>query len=169
MCNACRGNLLQRLKTLQKQLATGKVKLQAVFMRRDRKVLNAKKKRARSTSKTSVLCEDILCSQQSLGSLFSQFSQSPTKIIRRSPLKDLNEPSSPFRGLSQLSLPFTQPSPEGGKEDVHSKLKQVSNEVGDLIAFLQGRDNLSRGECAKLAHSLTKTRQRIEEARYIID
>ena len=102
-----RGNMVQRMETLQAQLKRGKVKMQANFFKRKKRVLNSstkvQRKRAAKRARPPTPIDDILCSQQSLGSLFAGSQQSP--------------PSSPLH-FSQLSLPFTRLTSRRSHEQV---------------------------------------------------
>ena len=151
--------------------------MQAVFMRKKKPVLNKapkEKEKQNTVPKRARDClDDLLCSQQSMGSLLSQQfgSQQSTlclspqyKIARtqQSPLK--TPPSSPLEGFSQLSLPFTQPSPsQAGDNDMQTILSIVSSRVGKSIAKLEGREQLTREEIANLVQSLTATRASIDK------
>ena len=132
-------------------------------------------KRARDKD---VCNDDPLCSQASIGSLFSssfdsqlssttfpQFSQPLTPTPQSMPCS----PASPASPKLQLSVPLTQtpqpsleftptkPSQSTQLQEINIIIEAVRARLGVIIGKMQGRARLTRKEIAKLVDSLAAT------------
>ena len=152
--------------------------MERLFFRRKKPVLNklTERKPPAKRARAKDVEDDILCSQQSLGGLFSQESgtlpNSP-QFCRQDYSPDVKlSPPSPLDGFSQLSLPLTQASLSLTQLSQPARLSLADNAIDKLIkgldaaiGKLQGRAVLTSEEIAELQESLTATRQHVDSFR----